>query len=236
MSCDATIARDAGRGCFASAVLGMSTVLAVPSTAAADEATDADSNTEAHRVSVGIEVLEYFPSISPAATPQPHEFGSPQQHTGITEIDAIARIRVQPWLRIVPFVGFTVLSLGFNASFAGGQPDLAGMNQNAIVGGAGAQAFYRYRGWEAHADVQLRAPFAIGGANATFFASSGEYAGELSGGESIAITVGAARRLGPVSLFFDLGYLRSIVSFEASAVGLSASFGGLFVGGGVALW
>ena len=195
----------------------------------------ADDEPPARRISVGLEVFEYFPWISLEPLSQPREFGPPAQHTGITEIDLLVPIRVQPWLRVVPLVGFTVLSFGFNESFVTGQPDLAAIDQNAVVAGVGAQAFYRYRGWEGHADVQVHVPFAFG-TNATFFRNTEPYDGQLHGGEIVTLTTGVARRLGPASIFFDLGYVHSIVSVRATGVGLAASFGGLLVAGGVSLW
>ena len=149
---------------------------------------DAD---EPHRFSVGIDVFEYFPSIS--VEPDITATRSPAQHTGITEIDALVPIDLKPWLRIVPLVGFTVLSFHFNSS--NDPPDLAAIDQNAIVIGAGTQAFHRYGSWEIHADLQLRVPFAIGGANAMFFGGEQDN-DQLAGGAFVTLSGGAARRLG----------------------------------------
>jgi len=198
-------------------------VLLAPALAAADDT---------HRVTVGLDVFEYFPTLTVEPTAQPQSFGSPKQHTGITEIDVPVAIGMTPWLRVVPLVGFTDLSLGWNEA---GDPSLAGLDQNALVLGAGAQAFYRYAGWEVRADVRGRAPIPIGNASAGFF-GMGSYDGHVDGGESIALTVGGARRLGPTAIFIELGYIHSLVAFSASALGVSESFGGFLIGGGVSLW
>jgi hypothetical protein len=188
------------------------------------------------RVSVALDMFEYFPSVSVNATSQPREFGPSQQDTGIIEIDVAVPVRIQPWLRVMPVIGFTDQGFGFGAMYTTGQPDLGEINQPALVLGAGAQAFYRYGAWEGHADVQFHAPIALGTANTTFFANSGQYDGQLRGGEIITVTAGITRRLGPVGVFFDLGYAHSVVSARANAFGLDVGFGGLLVAGGLSLW
>lgn len=95
---------------------------------------DADDDPPARQVSIGLDVLEYFPAVTLDPTSKPREFGSPQQHTGITELDVLVPIRVLPWLRAVPLLGFTAQSFGFDANgYTAGQPALAEINQTAIV-------------------------------------------------------------------------------------------------------
>jgi hypothetical protein len=64
----------------------------------------------------------------------------------------------------------------------------------------------------------------------------GDYNGQLGGGDSIAFAAGVARRWATTRIFVELGYLHSVVPFQASAIGLSASFGGLLLAGGISLW
>ena len=132
----------------------------------------------------------------------------------------------------MPLVGFTVLSLGWN--FCSQPSCVEGINQNAVMLGAGAQAFYRVGGWEGHAGAWLRMPIKFG-SNVSLVGSERSSA-QLSGGETISALVGVARRLGPLGLWFDAGYTHSINDYSATELGLTESFGGLTVAGGVALW
>jgi hypothetical protein len=183
------------------------------------------------RISVGLEVTDYFAldyAITPHATAR-----DPQPHLGIVEIDVPVRLQVTPWLRAAALLGFTDLSLGFEETFP--SPSLAHVDENALVIGAGAQAFYRAGRWEVHGGAWLRTPIALGDANATFFGGPAE-SRSLGGGQSVAVTIGAACRLGPTSLSFDLGYTHSLRNFEANGLGVDQSFRGPFLTVGLALW
>ena len=177
-----------------------------------------------------------FPSWSFAATPEPREFSSVQQHTANYEIDVPATYRVLPWLRAEALIGFTEQQINWNvADCATGNPCLEYVSQDAIVAGAGAQAFYRRDRVEVYADLAFRVPVQLQSAHA-LFAYEGNYTGQLSGGETIALAAGVARRVDTARFFVELGYLHSVVSDRGDGIGLSASFGGFLLAGGISLW
>ena len=187
------------------------------------------------RFSIGFKIIVAFPSVSFGATQQPHEFGSVQQYTPSFELDVPATFRVLPWLRAEAAAGFTEQQINWNPC-PSGTPCLASVSQDAFVAAVGAQAFRRLGSWEGYVDLTFRVPIQIQTAHATFQAESGDYNGPLSGGETIAIAAGVARRADTVRFFAEVGYLQSIVTLDASAVGLSASFGGALFATGISLW
>ena len=188
------------------------------------------------RFSIGFKLTTSLPSVSFASTPEPPMFGSVQQHTPNLEIDVAATYRVLRWLRAEALVGFTEQQINWNPDCPVGTPCLDYVSQDAIVAGAGAQAFRRFRPWEVYADLMFRVPFQIQGAHALFEDMAGGFDGQLSGGETVAIAAGVARRDDTARFFAEVGYLHSFVNLEAGALGLSASFGGVLFAGGISLW
>jgi hypothetical protein len=217
-------------------LVGLLLVL-VPATAAAEDFVDADVvGPPPPRLAVGIELVSYFPSLSLQPTAQPRQFGSLQPNP-IMELDAPFTFRVTRWLRAMALIGYTDLSLRGNMDCASGSPCLSVMDQGALVIGAGAHAFHRFgENWEAYAEVAFRAPIPIQGANTVFAMQSGDYNGQLTGGDTIAFGAGVARRVATTRMFVEVGYVHSVVPFEATALGLSASFGGALLTTGISLW
>jgi hypothetical protein len=169
-----------------------------------------------------------------SATPQ--SFGTPEQNKAIVEVDVPVAVRVLPWLRAVGRVGVADFTLAWNDTCPVLAPCMHTVDQYALMLGAGAQAFYRRGGWEGYVDLTFRAPIPIGGANSTFFMSSGTYDGSIGGGESIALGVGIARRADATRFFLGVGYMQTLVAFTASELGLSEAGGGVYVSGGISQW
>jgi len=211
-------------------------LLLAPAVAAAEDVDAEEVPPPPPRFSIGFKVMVSFPSFSFAPTAEPRQFGSVLQHTPNVEIDVPATWRVLPWLRAEALLGFTEQQINWTPNCPPATPCLEYVSQDAIVAGAGAQAFYRRDHWEAYADLAFRAPIQIQNAHALFAYTSGDYQGPLSGGETIALTAGVARRVDTARLFVELGYLHSVVSESADALGLSASFGGFLFAGGISLW
>ncbi|HEY1816967.1 MAG TPA: hypothetical protein VGG74_31680 [Kofleriaceae bacterium] len=213
-------------------------VLLLPAAAAADDFVDAnvvDPPPPAPRFAVGIEMVTYFPTLSTQSTGQPHQFGS-LETTPILEIDAPFTFRLTSWLRAMALIGYTDLSLRGDNGCAQDAPCMSVMDQGALVVGAGGHAFHRFGNYEAFAELAFRAPIPIQGANTVFAMQSGDYNGQLGGGETIALAAGVARRIATTRLFLELGYLHSVAPLQAPALGLSASFGGALVVAGISLW
>ena len=217
-------------------VIGLLLIL-VPATAAAEDFVDADVvGPPPPRLAVGIDFVTYFPSFSLQPTAQPRQFG-PLQQNPIMELDAPFTFRLTHWLRAMALIGYTDLSLRGSMDCASGSPCLSVMDQGALVIGAGAHAFHRFGDrWEAYAEVAFRAPIPIQGANTVFAMQNGDYNGQLNGGDTVAFGAGVARRVATTRMFVELGYLHSVVPFEAAGLGLSASFGGFLVTAGISLW
>ena len=215
-------------------------LLLVPSIAAADD-DFVDANVVAPpppRFAIGFKVTTSLPSVSFASTAQPEMFGSVQQNTPNVEIDVPVTYRVLPWLRAEALLGFTEQQINWNADcmYMSGAACLEYVSQDAIVAGAGAQAFHRSGPWEAYADLAVRVPFQIQNAHALFVNDASSFDGQLSGGETVALAAGVARQIDGARIFVELGYLHSFVNLDASELGLSASFGGLLVAGGISQW
>nr|HEX4314340.1 hypothetical protein [Kofleriaceae bacterium] len=219
--------------------------LLVPAVAGADavvigSATSTDdpfpSDTEVRRVSAGLELFGTFPRFSDAMTGTPQSFGSPEQHKAIAEFDAPIAVRLLPWLRAVPLVGVADFTLAWSDTCAVQAPCMHSVDQYAIMLGAGAQAFYRHGGWEGFVDLTFRAPIPLGNSNSVFFSQSGTYDGSIGGGETVALGVGVARRADATRFFVGLGYLHTVVAFDASELGLSESGGGVYLSGGISQW
>ncbi|HEY1548463.1 MAG TPA: hypothetical protein VGG28_11610 [Kofleriaceae bacterium] len=201
---------------------------------ATDDAFPEDS--APRRLSAGVQVIGVVPSFSDAMTGAPQSFGTPEQHKAMFEFDAPLAIRVLPWLRAVPLVGVADFTLAWNDTCQVLAPCMHTVDQYAIMLGAGVQAFYRRGGWEGYVDLTFRAPVPIGSSNSTFFSQSGSYDGSIDGGESVALGVGIARRADATRFFAGLGYMRTVVAFDASDLGLSESGGGLYFSGGISQW
>jgi hypothetical protein len=208
--------------------------LLVPAIASADDLVSDDAAPK--RVSVGFKVVESFPRVSFQQMTQPREFGSPQQNTPITEVDVPVAITVTPWLRAVPLVGFTDLTLDWNADCPPSTPCLTRLAQDDLVVGAGAQVFHRFGGWETYADATFRALIPVVRSDVIFALGSGGYDGMVGGGDSVSLTAGIARRVDTARLFMELGYVHSVVALDASMLGLSASFGGFEFAAGITVW
>jgi hypothetical protein len=219
--------------------------LLVPAVAAADNtvviggAADSDpfpSEAEVRRVSAGLELVGTFPRFSQEMTGAPQSFGTPEQHKAIAEFDAPVAVRVLPWLRAVGRIGVADFTLAWNDTCPVQAPCMHTVDQYAIMLGAGAQAFYRRGGWEGYVDLTFRAPIPLGSSNSTFFAQSGTYDGSIDGGETVALGLGVARRDDATRFFVGVGYMRTVVAFAASDLGLSESGGGVYVSGGISQW
>jgi hypothetical protein len=212
-------------------------LLLVPSIAAAWDFVDADVVAPPPpRFSIGFKVTTSLPSLSFNMTSQPSQFGSVQQDTPNVEIDVPATYRVLPWLRAEAMLGFTEQQINWNADCMSGAPCLEYVSQDAIVAGAGAQAFYRSGSWEGYADLAVRVPFQIQNAHALYVYDASSFDGQLSGGETVALAAGIARRVDSARIFVELGYLHSLVNVSANGLGLSASFGGVMFAGGISVW
>ncbi len=217
--------------------------LLVPAVAAADNVVIGGSTdepfateTQVRRVAAGFELVGAFPQLATAMTGAPQSFGTPEQHKAIVEVDAPVAVRVLPWLRAVGRVGVADFSLAWNDTCPVETPCMHTIDQYAIMLGAGAQAFYRRGGWEGYVDVTFRAPIPIGNSQSSFFMSSGTYDGSVGGGESIALGVGVARRVDATRFFVGVGYMRTVVAFDASELGLSETGGGVYLSGGISQW
>jgi hypothetical protein len=217
--------------------------LMVPALAAADNVvigggTDEpfSSEAEVRRVAAGFELVGAFPRFAETVSGTMPMVGTPEQNKPIVEVDVPVAVRLLPWLRAVGRVGVADFTLAWNDTCPPLAPCMHTVDQYAIMLGAGAQAFYRRGGWEAYVDLTFRAPIPIGSANSSFFMSSGTYAGSIDGGESLALGVGVARRVDATRFFVGVGYMRTIVAFDASELGLSESGGGLYLSGGISQW
>lgn len=212
-------------------------MLLAPTIATADDFVDAVVvQPPPPRFRIGFQLVESLQTVSYGQTDQMHQFGSPQQYNANTELDVPATFRVTPWLRAEALVGFTELGLAWNDDCAPNSPCLHDLEQDAIVVGGGAQAFYRRGDWEAYAELVVRAPIAFGRASTAFYYQSGDYGGRLDGGDSIALAAGVARRVDTARIFAELGYLQSFVAVQASELGLSTNVGGVLLAAGISLW
>jgi hypothetical protein len=208
--------------------------LLVPAIASADDLVADEA--PAARISVGFKVVESFPRVSFEAMTQPRQFGTAEQNTPVTEVDVPVAITVTPWLRAVPLVGFTDLTLDWNADCPPESPCLTRLAQDDLVIGAGGQVFHRFGGWETYGDVTFRALIPVVRSAVIFALGSGGYDGMVGGGDSVAVTAGIARRVDTARLFLEAGYMHTVVPLEASMLGLSASFGSFEVAAGITLW
>ena len=217
--------------------------LLIPAVAAADNVVIGGSTdepftpeTQVRRVAAGFELVGAFPQFSTEMTGASQSFGTPVQHKAIVEVDAPVAVRVLPWLRAVGRVGVADFTLAWNDTCPVEAPCMHAVDQYAIMLGAGAQAFYRRAGWEGYVDVTFRAPIPIGSSNSAFFNDSGTYNGSIDGGATVALGVGIARRADATRFFVGVGYMRTVVSFDATDLGLSESGGGMYLSGGISQW